>query len=126
MNNDIRGLFGMSDDTYNRLKFLAQYVLPALGALYFALAGIWDFPYGEQVIGTLAAIDVFLGLMLGYSNKVYNERTEALPQPASGGQLIIDETDPMKDVFRLEPNMPFQELKNASEITFKVVNESQK
>lgn len=28
-----------------------MYFLPALGTLYFALAGIWGLPYGEQLVG---------------------------------------------------------------------------
>lgn len=123
--NDIRGLFGMTDAAYNKLKFLAQYVLPGLGALYFALAGIWGFPFAEEVIGTLAAIDVFLGLFLGYSTQVYNKQVAASPQPLAGGQIVIDETDPMKDTFTLEPGVPFEEIKNASQITFQVVNNTQ-
>jgi hypothetical protein len=48
-------------------------LLPALGTLYFALAGIWGFPYGEQVVGTITAIDMFLGALLGISNMQYKK-----------------------------------------------------
>ena len=50
----------LSDKTYDILKWIALYLLPAIGTLYFALAGIWNFPYGEQVVGTITAIDTFL------------------------------------------------------------------
>ena len=64
----------MTNKTYDILKFIAQIVLPALGTLYFALAGNWGFPYGEQVVGTIAAIDAFLGAILGISSmNYYNE-----------------------------------------------------
>ena len=43
----------MSNKTYDILKWIAMYLLPAAGTLYFALAGIWGLPYGEQVVGTL-------------------------------------------------------------------------
>ena len=59
----------MSNKTYDILKFIAQIGLPALGTLYFALASIWGLPYGEQIIGTITAIDVFLGALLGISSK---------------------------------------------------------
>lgn len=63
----------MTNKTYDILKFIAQIVLPGLGTLYFALAGIWGFPYGEQIVGTIAAIDAFLGAILGISSaKYYN------------------------------------------------------
>lgn len=61
----------ISDKTYDRLKWIAQYFLPALGTLYFTLASIWGLPYGEQVIGTISAADAFLGVLLGLSSAEY-------------------------------------------------------
>ena len=57
----------MSNKTYDILKWIAMYLLPAAGTLYFALAGIWSLPYGEQVVGTITAVDTFLGVILGIS-----------------------------------------------------------
>lgn len=62
----------MSNKTYDVLKFFAQIVLPAIGTLYFALASIWGFPYGEQIVGTITAVDAFLGAILGISTARYN------------------------------------------------------
>ncbi len=61
----------MSNKTYDVLKWIALYFLPALATLYFALAGIWNLPYGEQVLGTISALDTFLGVLLGLSNAKY-------------------------------------------------------
>lgn len=63
----------LSNKVYDVLKWVAQILLPALGTLYFALAGIWGFPYGEQIIGTITAVDVFLGVILGISSANYNK-----------------------------------------------------
>ena len=63
----------LSNRAYDILKWIAQLLLPALGTLYFALAGIWGFPYGEEVVGTITAVDTFLGVVLGISTKVYND-----------------------------------------------------
>lgn len=63
----------LSNNVYDKLKWVAQYLLPAAGALYFALASIWGLPYGEQIIGTLAAVDTFLGVILGLSSSNYNK-----------------------------------------------------
>ena len=63
----------LSDRNYNVLKWLAQYLLPALGTLYFALASIWGLPYGEQIVGTITAVDAFLGAILGISTAVYKK-----------------------------------------------------
>ena len=67
----------LSNKTYEVLKWIALYLLPALGTLYFALAGIWGFPFGEEVVGTITAVDTFLGVILGISNAQYKkENTE--------------------------------------------------
>ncbi|MDO4549423.1 MAG: phage holin [Clostridia bacterium] len=67
----------LNNKVYDALKWVAQYMLPALGTLYFALAGIWNFPYGEEVVGTITAIDAFLGVVLGISTAQYNKTTGA-------------------------------------------------
>ena len=67
----------MSNKTYDILKWIAQLLLPALGTLYFALAGIWGFPYGEQIVGTITAVDTFLGVILGISTMQYNKEKGA-------------------------------------------------
>ena len=64
----------MSNKTYDILKWIAMIVLPALGTLYFALAGIWNFPYGEEIVGTITALDAFLGAILGISSATYNKQ----------------------------------------------------
>ena len=64
----------MSNKMYNILKWVAMILLPALGTLYFALAGIWRIPYAEQVVGTITAIDTFLGVILGISTAQYKKK----------------------------------------------------
>lgn len=61
----------MTNKTYDILKYIAQIILPAAGTLYFALAGIWGLPYGEQIVGTLTAVDAFLGAVLKLSSDQY-------------------------------------------------------
>jgi hypothetical protein len=70
----------LSDKVYNRLKWVAQYLLPALGTLYFALASIWGLPCGEQIVGTIAAINTFLGVILGISTNTYKKTVTKQPQ----------------------------------------------
>lgn len=66
----------MKSQVYDILKYLAQIILPALGTLYFALANIWGFPYGEEIVGTITAIDTFLGVALGISSYNYYKEGE--------------------------------------------------
>jgi len=63
----------MSNKVYDVLKYIAQIALPALGTLYFALSQIWGLPYGEQIVGTIAAVDACLGVLLGISTAIYNK-----------------------------------------------------
>ena len=66
-------MFKFSNKIYDALKWIALYLLPALGTLYFALSGIWGLPYGEQVVGTITAADTCLGVLLGISTATYNK-----------------------------------------------------
>ena len=63
----------MSNKCYDVLKYIAMIVLPALGTLYFALAKIWSFPYGAEIVGTITAVDTFLGALLKISTDQYNQ-----------------------------------------------------
>lgn len=63
----------MSNKIYDILKWISMVVLPAVATLYFALAGIWGFPYGEEIVGTITAVDTFLGVVLGISSINYHK-----------------------------------------------------
>lgn len=63
----------MSNSTYDILKKIAQVWLPAIATLYFALARIWNLPFAEEIVGSLTAIDAFLGAILGISTAIYNK-----------------------------------------------------
>ena len=67
-------MFKMSDEVYDILKEFAQVWLPAIGTLYFAIASIWGLPYAEQIVGTITAVDAFLGAILHISTIQYKEK----------------------------------------------------
>lgn len=66
----------MSNKVYDTLKYVAQIVLPAVATLYFALAQIWGLPYGEQIVGTITAVDAFLGAILRITTIKYEKSLE--------------------------------------------------
>ena len=68
----------IDDKVYDVLKWIAQYLLPALGTLYFALASIWGLPFGEQIVGTIVAIDTFFGVLLGISSNTYYKEINSI------------------------------------------------
>lgn len=104
----------ISNKTYDILKYIAQYVLPASGTLYFALSAIWGLPYGEQIVGTITAIDAFLGVLLGISTSAYKKEDH------TDGVMVVDTSDPQKDVYRMELNSEPEVLATKSAVTFKV------
>jgi len=66
----------LNNKTYDIFKWIAQILLPALGTLYFALSKIWGLPFATEVVGTIAAVDTFLGAILGISSINYNKGLE--------------------------------------------------
>jgi len=66
----------VTNRVYDNLKYIAQIILPALGTLYFALSQIWGLPYGEAIVGTIAAIDAFLGAVLKISSDRFYKVTK--------------------------------------------------
>lgn len=66
----------MSNKTYDVMKWIAMVVLPAIATLYAALSGIWGFPYGEEIVGTLVAVETFIGAVLQISNMQYKKIAE--------------------------------------------------
>ena len=63
----------LNDKTYTILKWIAQILLPALETLWLAIAGIWSLPLAVPIGATVAAIDLFLGALLGVSTAAYNK-----------------------------------------------------
>ena len=64
----------MSNKLYDVLKWIAMVFLPAIATLYFALAGIWGVPYGEEIVGTITAVDTCLGVLLGITSAQYHKK----------------------------------------------------
>lgn len=63
----------ISNKVYDVLKWIVILLLPASATLYFTLSGIWNFPYGEQVVGTITAVTTFLGMILKISDVQYKK-----------------------------------------------------
>ena len=101
-----------SNDVYDKLKWVAQIMLPALGTLWFTISSIWGIPFGNEVLGTITAIDLFLGGLLGLSKRSYE----------GDGTMIVDTSNPERDIYRMELSDPLDHLTAKDYVTFKVVN----
>jgi hypothetical protein len=104
----------MSSKIYDQLKFIAQVALPALGTLYFTLAGIWSLPAPEQVVGTIVAVDTFLGVLLHLSTNKYNQSEDKY-----AGEIVTSETK-NKKLYSLELKDSPEKLDTKKEVLFKV------
>lgn len=79
----------LNDKVYDLGKRISQIYIPALGALYFGLSQIWGFPNGEEVVGTLALLGVFLGTILGISRLDYTKSVNE-----NAGVVVPNGVDP--------------------------------
>lgn len=66
-------MFKLSNEQYDLLKWIAQYLLPALATLYATVGKIWSLHYTIEISATLMALDTFLGVCLGISSANYYE-----------------------------------------------------
>lgn len=66
----------LSNKAYDVLKMIAQIILPAIGTLLFGLGESWGWSWAPPVVGTITAIDTFLGAMLKISSDKYNAASE--------------------------------------------------
>lgn len=109
--------FVLSNKAYDVLKFIAQILLPGVGALYFALAQIWGLPAAEEVVGTITAVDVFLGLFLGSASRAYNNSDAKYD-----GYIHVDENEEgLKSASLVLKNYEDPAaVVNQKEVTFKV------
>jgi hypothetical protein len=102
----------LTSATYDRLKAFNQFVLPACGTFYAALALIWDFPYGKQVVGSIAALTIFIGVILGWAAARYDQSEEKYD-----GEIVP--TGNPEEPHGLILNAPLSELAQKKQIIFK-------
>lgn len=101
----------LNDNMYDILKYMAQIVLPAVATLYFAISGIWGLPFGEEIVGTITAIDCFLGALLGLSSTKYE----------GDGRVVVNEKEILEEKrYNLEFNDHLSQLINKDKIILNV------
>lgn len=104
----------LSNTQYDALKWVALVGLPALGALYFGLAPLWDLPKSHEIVGTITLVDTFLGLLLGVVNKNYNKSDARFD-----GFLNVIQND-NRLIQQLDIQTPPEEMPLKNEIVLKV------
>lgn len=105
----------LSSKAYDQLKLLVQYVLPALAVFYITIAPLWGLPKQEEVAGTIMALDLLGGAILGISKGQYN-RSDAR---FDGAVTLLPSGDGNTDLnVKLDPKA----LETKSEVVVKVVD----
>lgn len=77
----------LSNKQYDFLKTVALVWLPAIGTLYFALSGFWNLPDATGVVGSITAVDTFLGGILHVSSTSY---TPPAATATDAGEMVVD------------------------------------
>lgn len=108
--------FVMNPGLYNKLKFTALTVLPALTTLYFAIGSVWNLHHLTEVIGTMTAVDTFLGVLIGLSAATYNKSGAGLV----GHISIVQDADSKRYI--LELNGEPSDIDSMKTATFSVGN----
>lgn len=111
--------FVLNDRTYDKLKWLVLIVLPASGTLYFALAQIWGWPHAEHVLGTVIALQAFMGGILGISSQQYKNSDYRF----DGTMTTTDA--PNKKIVSVETNFHPDDLAQKDQVLLKVKPASQ-
>ena len=111
--------FIYNDRVYNNLKWITQILLPAAGTLYFALGGIWGWPYVEQVVGSVTALVTFLGVTLGISGYNYNKDAVTVSSRPDGTLNLVRKEDG-SILYDFDANDTFADLSNKDGVVFKI------
>lgn len=102
----------LNSKVYDVLKQAALVWLPGLATLYFAIAGIWHLPDADQVVGSITALDTFLGVVVHVSNSNY--------EPPVDGKMVVDpEAGKISMEMQTDPE-DITNLKEGSIVSFKV------
>lgn len=86
-----------------------------MGALYFALAQIWGLPKPEEVVGTIAAVNVFLGLLINLSSRSYHNSDAKFD-----GDIEVESHPDGRKTFSLGLNTDPDDLENMEQVIFRI------
>jgi hypothetical protein len=99
----------------NRVKNVAghadRYLLPLLGTVYFLLGEFRCIPLVSEIMGAIIICDLILGILLAFGD-------------GFDGDLLIDRSDPEKDIYRLDLGENLEKLGEKRSIRLKVDNDA--
>jgi hypothetical protein len=119
---EVKGLV-LSDKTYNNAKFFVQIVLPALAVLYASLSEFWGFPRVQEVVGTIGALALFLGIILRVSSASYSNVTSGPAVGTPAGTFVVTEDVEGNKSVKLEFTRDPAEIIDGDNIVFNLKRE---
>jgi hypothetical protein len=83
----------LSHSLYDKLKFVAQILLPGLATLWATIGTIWGLSNTTELVATITAFDTFLGFALQLSSRRYykngaNFDGDVIVTPEDGGNKV--------------------------------------
>lgn len=112
----------LSNSVYDKLKQGAQVVLPALAALYLTLGALWNLPEPEKVAASIAAVNVFLGVLVNLAARKYETSGLKYDGYVTVNDNVEDESRDLKFSTTTDPYVAAAQ----KEIIYKVVNPAPK
>lgn len=106
----------LTSQQYNILKWVTIIVLPAVTTAYGTFSNIWGWPYGDQIVASLAALTLLLGVIIGVSTSSYN-KSSAGPS----GTLVVDNSGTGQQTYLAFDQDP-KTLAEGSQITLNVTH----
>lgn len=100
---------------YDRVRALVQTIIPGLSTLYFALGAIWGLPGVEQVVGSMAALVTFGGVILTLSRNSYNASDAKFD-----GNVVVEQKPGGGIMYSLELEGDPSDIEFKKELRFKV------
>lgn len=71
------GVPGMSNATFDQLRYMAEFLLPALATLIIGIGELFQIPNAAKVGGLVTLIAAFIGNAVISARKKYNAAQEA-------------------------------------------------
>ncbi len=69
----------LTNRQYDTIKAIGLVAVPILTFLV-AIVNIWNIPYGDQIVATLAAVDVLIGAFVSVAKNIYDRKKEKIEE----------------------------------------------
>lgn len=105
----------LPNNIYNILKPVVQIFMPGLATLYSTLAALYEWDNSAIIVGTIVAVNTFMGLFLGLTSRNYNNSDAKYD-----GSIDVINTDDGNQVVQLNLPEDPQDLIVGKDVLLKV------